>query len=312
VPVLLAAAAIVWLFLFFLPGDPARLIAGGASADPDVLQSIREEWGLDRPAPAQFLHYLGMILRGDLGTSYVQKRPVSAIIADHFPATLILAVAAVILSAGGGLVLGSLAALYRGRLVDTLVLLLALLGTSLPVFWLGLILMLVFASFLGWLPVLGYGMNGAVLPFTSIRLPEWDHLVLPALTLALASMGAIARVARASLIETGTADFLQTARAKGASGARVFARHTLKNALIPIVTVIGLDFAGLLGGAVATEYVFAWPGLGKTIVRAIGLRDLPVVEGGVLFLTAIFVLVSLALDVAYLYIDPRVHYSRSA
>ena len=311
-PVLLAAAAIVWLFLFFLPGDPARLIAGGASADPDVLQSIREEWGLDRPAPAQFLHYLGMILRGELGTSYVQKRPVSAIIADHFPATFILAVAAVILSAGGGLVLGSLAALYRGRLVDTVVLFLALLGTSVPVFWLGLILMLVFASWLGWLPVLGYGMNGALLPFTSIRLPEWDHLVLPALTLALASMGAIARVARASLIEAGTADFLQTARAKGASGARVFVRHTLKNALIPVVTVVGLEFAGLLGGAVATEYVFAWPGLGKTIVRAIGLRDLPVVEGGVLFLTAIFVLVSLAVDVLYLYLDPRVHYSRSA
>jgi ABC-type dipeptide/oligopeptide/nickel transport system permease component len=311
VPVLLAAAAIVWVFLFFLPGDPARLIAGGASADPDVLQSIRQEWGLDRPAPAQFLHYLGMIVRGDLGTSYVQKRPVSAIIADNFPATFILAVAAVLLSAGGGLVLGSLAALYRGRPVDSIVLFLALLGTSLPVFWLGLILMLVFASWLGWLPVLGYGMDGMILPFTSIRLPEWDHLVLPAVTLSLVSMGGIARVARASLIEAGTADFLQTARAKGASAVRVFARHTLKNALIPVVTVVGLEFAGLLGGAVATEYVFAWPGLGKTIVRAIGLRDLPVVEGGVLFLTAIFVLVSLAVDVAYLYLDPRVHYSRS-
>ena len=310
-PVLLAAAAIVWVFLFFLPGDPARLIAGGASADPEVLQSIREEWGLDRPAPAQFLHYFGMILRGDLGTSYVQKRPVAAIIADHFTATFILAVAAVLLSAGGGLVLGSLAALNRGRLVDSVVLFLALLGTSLPVFWLGLILMLVFASGLGWLPVLGYGMNGMILPFTSIRLPEWDHLVLPALTLSLVSMGGIARVARASLIETGTADFLQTARAKGASGARVFARHTLKNALIPVVTVVGLDFAGLLGGAVATEYVFAWPGLGKTIVRAIGLRDLPVVEGGVLFLTAICILASLAVDLAYLYLDPRIHYSRS-
>jgi len=311
VPVLLLAASIVWVFVFFLPGDPARLIAGGASADPDVLESIRQEWGLDRPAPVQYLHYLGMLGRFDLGTSYVQRRPVAAIIADHFPPTFILAVAAVLLAAGGGLILGSLAALYRGRLVDSLVLLLALLGTSLPVFWLGLILMLLFASGLEWLPVLGYGMDGAILPFTSIRLPEWDHLVLPAVTLSLVSMGAIARITRASLIEAGTAEFLQTARAKGASGARVFARHTLQNALIPVVTVIGLDFAGLLGGAVATEYVFSWPGLGKTIVRAIGLRDLPVVEGGVLFLTAIFVLVSLAVDLAYLYLDPRVHYTQA-
>jgi peptide/nickel transport system permease protein len=309
VPVLLLAATIVWVFVFFLPGDPARLIAGGASADPDVLQSIRQEWGLDRPAPLQYLLYLGKLVRFDLGTSYVQRRPVAAIIADHFPPTFILAVAAVLLAAGGGLVMGALAALHRGRLVDSLVLVLALLGTSMPVFWLGLILMLLFASRLEWLPVLGYGMDGALLPFTSIRLPEWNHLVLPAVTLSLVSMGAIARIARASLIEAGTADFLQTARAKGASAARVFARHTLQNALIPVVTVVGLEFAGLLGGAVATEYVFAWPGLGKTIVRAIGLRDLPVVEGGVLFLTAIFVLVSLVVDLAYLYLDPRVHYT---
>lgn len=308
-PVLLLAATIVWVFVFFLPGDPARLIAGGASADPDVLQSIRQEWGLDRPAPLQYLLYLGKLVRFDLGTSYVQRRPVAAIIADHFPPTFILAVAAVLLAAGGGLVLGSLAALHRGRLVDSLVLVLALLGTSMPVFWLGLILMLLFASRLEWLPVLGYGMDGALLPFTSIRLPEWDHLVLPAVTLSLVSMGAFARITRASLIEAGTADFLQTARAKGASAARVFAHHTLQNALIPVVTVVGLEFAGLLGGAVATEYVFAWPGLGKTIVRAIGLRDLPVVEGGVLFLTAIFVLVSLAVDLAYLCLDPRVHYT---
>lgn len=310
-PVLLLAASIVWVFVFFLPGDPARLIAGGASADPDVLESIRQEWGLDRPAPVQYLHYLGMLGRFDLGTSYVQRRPVAAIIADHFPPTFILAVAAVLLAAGGGLLLGSLAALYRDRLVDSLVLVLALLGSSLPVFWLGLILMLLFASHLEWLPVLGYGMDGAFLPFTSIRLPEWDHLVLPAVTLSLVSMGAFARITRASLIEAGTADFLQTARAKGASGVRVFARHTLQNALIPVVTVVGLEFAGLLGGAVATEYVFAWPGLGKTIVRAIGLRDLPVVEGGVLFLTAIFVLVSLAVDLAYLYLDPRIHYTHA-
>ncbi len=310
-PVLLAAATIVWVFVFLLPGDPARLMAGGQGADPEILRSIRHEWGLDRPAPLQYLRYLDKLIHFDFGTSYVQRRPVASILAGSFPPTCILAVAAVLLAAGAGLVLGSLAALQRGRLLDSLVLILALVGTSMPVFWLGMILMLLFASRLGWLPVLGYGMDGALVPFTSIRLPEWDHLVLPALTLSLVSLGAIARITRASLIEAGTSDFLQTARAKGASRARVFVRHTLQNALIPVVTVIGMDFAGLLGGAVATEYVFAWPGLGKTIVRAIGLRDLPVVEGGVLFLTAVFVLVSLAIDLAYLYLDPRIHYAPS-
>jgi len=311
VPVLLAAATIVWIFVFLLPGDPARLMAGGQGVDPEILRSIRHEWGLDRPAPLQYLRYLDKLIHFDFGTSYVQRRPVASILAGSFPPTCILAVAAVLLAAGAGLVLGSLAALQRGRLLDSLVLILALVGTSTPVFWLGMILMLLFASRLGWLPVLGYGMDGALVPFTSIRLPEWDHLVLPALTLSLVSLGAIARITRASLIEAGTSDFLQTARAKVASRARVFVRHTLQNALIPVVTVIGMDFAGLLGGAVATEYVFAWPGLGKTIVRAIGLRDLPVVEGGVLFLTAVFVLVSLAIDLAYLYLDPRIHYAPS-
>jgi peptide/nickel transport system permease protein len=312
VPVLLAAATIVWIFVFFLPGDPARLIAGGQAADPQVIETIRHEWGLDRPAPLQYASYLGKLLRFDLGSSYIQKRSVASIIAAHFPPTFILATAGVLLAAVFGVGLGSLAALHRGRLLDSLVLILALLGTSMPVFWLGLILMLLFASRLAWFPVLGYGMEGAVIPFTDVRLPEWDHLVLPAITLSLVSMGAIARITRASLVEAGTADFLRTARAKGASSARVFARHALQNALIPIVTVVGLDFASLLGGAVATEYVFAWPGLGKTIVRAIGLRDLPVVEGGVLFLTGIFVLVSLALDLLYLILDPRIHYSSSA
>jgi len=312
VPVLLAAATLVWLFVFCLPGDPARLIAGGRVADPDVLSAIQKEWGLDRPAPLQYLTYLGKLLRFDLGTSYIQKRSVASIIAETFPPTFILAMAAVLLATVSGLGLGSIAALNRGRLLDTLVLVLALLGTSIPVFWLGLILMLLFASRLSWLPVLGYGMDGAVIPLTSIRLPEWDHLVLPAVTLSLVSMGAIARITRASLIEAGAADFLRTARAKGAGAARVFARHALQNALIPVVTVVGLNFASLLGGAVATEYVFAWPGLGKTIVRAIGLRDLPVVEGCSLFLTAVFVLASLGIDLLYVVLDPRIHYSSTA
>jgi len=308
VPVLLLAATIVWVFVFFLPGDPARLIAGGQSLDPRVLESIREEWGLDAPAPLQYATYVGKLIRFDLGTSYVQKRPVAAIIRDHFPATCILATAAILLSSGGGLVLGALAAFRRGRPLDELILILALLGTSTPVFWLGLMLMLLFGSWLAWLPPLDYGMNGWIVPGLAIRLPEWKHLVLPAATLSLASLGTVARITRTSLLDSGNAEFLRTAAAKGASAMRVFARHALKNALIPVVTVIGLDFAAMLGGAVATEYVFAWPGLGKTLVRAIALRDLPVVEGCVIVLTAIFVLVNLAVDLAYVRLDPRIHY----
>ena len=311
-PVLLAAATLVWALLFLLPGDPARLIAGGQGVDSEVIDSIRAEWGLDAPAPIQYLRYLGKLLRGDLGVSYIQRRPVTTIIRDCFPATFILAVAAMLIAAGGGLVLGALAAAHHGRLLDHLVLILALLGTSTPVFWLGLMLMLLFASRLAWLPVLGYGMDGAIVPFLGIRLPEWDHLVLPAVTLSLVSLGAIARLTRTSLIETGSAEYLRTAAAKGASALRIFVHHALKNALLPVVTFVGLDFAALLGGAVATEYVFAWPGLGKTIVRAIALKDLPVVEGCVLFLTVVFVLVNLAVDLAYLYLDPRIHYGRAA
>jgi len=309
VPVLLAAATLVWLLLFALPGDPARLIAGGQSVDPRVLDSIRTEWGLDQPAALQYARYLGKLLRFDFGTSYIQRRPVISIIRDHFPATLILALTAIAISSCGGLFLGALAAFYRGRAIDHLVLLLALLGTSTPVFWLGLMLMLVFASQLQWLPVLGYGSNGPIVPLLG-RLPEWDHLILPAVTLSLISLGATARLTRAGLLDQGDAAFLRTARAKGSSALRAFVRHGLRNALIPVVTVIGLDFASMLGGAVATEYVFAWPGLGKTIVRAIALKDLPVVEGCVLFLTVIFVLVNLAVDLLYVWIDPRIQYGR--
>lgn len=306
IPVLLATATLIWVVLFLVPGDPARLIAGGQGLNPEILDAIRAEWGLDDPAPVQYLRYLGKLLRGDLGVSYIQKRPVTAILRDHFPATFILAVAAVLLSAAGGLLLGTVAAMRVGRPEDDLVLLFAVLGVSTPVFWLGLMLMLLFAGRLGWLPVLGYGMDGPVVPLLGVRLPEWDHLVLPALTLSLVAMGGIARLTRAGLLQTGTADYLRTAAAKGAPATRIFLRHAMKNALIPLVTVIGFDFAALLGGAVATEYVFAWPGLGKTLVRAIALKDLPVVEGCVLFLTCFVVVIGLLVDVVYAWLDPRI------
>lgn len=311
-PVLLAAATLVWALLFLIPGDPARLMAGGRAVDPEVLRAIRAEWGLDDPPALQYLRYLGRLLRGDLGTSYVQGRPVTDVIGDHLLPTVLLALTAVALSAGGGLLLGSLAAFRRGRAIDAIVLALAMLGASAPVFWVGLLLILVFAARLRWLPVMGYGLDGIVLPWLHVRLPEWNHLVLPALTLALVSMGTVARVARASLLDAGDGAFLVTASAKGDGRLRVFVRHALRNALVPVLTVVGLSLGSLLGGAVATEFVFAWPGLGKALVRAIALKDLPVVEGCVLVLTAFFVLVNLAVDVLYPILDPRIQLGRAA
>lgn len=304
-PVLAAAATLVWVLMFLLPGDPARLIAGGQGADPAVVGAIRAEWGLDRPAPLQFAAYLSRLLRGDLGTSYLQGRPVAAVIGDSLLPTILLAVAATALAAALGVGLGCLAAARRGRIADGVVLGAALLGASAPVFWIGLLLIVLFASHLRWLPVSGYGIEGAIVPILGRRLPEWDHLVLPALTLALVSMGAIARVTRAALLDGAASGFVTTARARGASRLRVFLQHGLRNALVPVVTVIGLNLAGLLGGAVATEYVFAWPGLGKALVRAIAQRDLPVVEGCVLVLTLVYVLASLVIDLLYPILDPR-------
>jgi ABC-type dipeptide/oligopeptide/nickel transport system permease component len=306
VPVLLAAASLVWVLLFALPGDPARLIAGTRAVDPEILREVRLEWGLDDPAPVQYARYLGRLLRGDLGMSYAQGRPVAAILGDYAVPTLTLGFAALALAAIAGIGLGALAAWFRGRAIDLGILLLALVGASMPVFWLGLLLILTFASWLRWFPVTGYGLDGFVLPLLGARLPEWRHLVLPALTLALVLTGALARVTRAALLDLAGAESLVAARARGLSRPGVFLRHALRRALPPVVTVLGLQLAGLFGGAVATEFVFAWPGLGKALVRAIALRDLPLVEGCVLVLTAAYVVASLAVDLALPLLDPRV------
>jgi peptide/nickel transport system permease protein len=306
VPVLLAAASLVWVLLFALTGDPARLIAGTRAVDPEILREVRLEWGLDDPAPVQYARYLGRLLRGDLGVSYAQGRPVAAILGDYAVPTLTLGFATLVLAAIAGIGLGALAAWFRGRAIDLGILLLALVGASMPVFWLGLLLILTFASWLRWFPVTGYGLDGFVLPLLGARLPEWRHLVLPAVTLALVLTGALARVTRAAILDLAGAESLVAARARGLSRPGVFLRHALRRALPPVVTVLGLQLAGLFGGAVATEFVFAWPGLGKALVRAIALRDLPLVEGCVLVLTAAYVVASLVVDLALPLLDPRV------
>jgi peptide/nickel transport system permease protein len=305
-PVLWAVATLIWIILFALPGDPAVMLSGGFRSDPQVLERVRAEWGLNDSAGVQYLKYLARLARGDLGVSYLQSRPVSRIIAQTFPATAFLALSSMLLAACAGVVLGLVSAAWVRRWPDDLISFICMGLISLPVFWLGMMLILLFASRLGWLPVLGYGMEGLRIPMSQVRLPELKHLVLPSLTLALFSLGAICRVTRASLLEVLRQRYILSSTARGTRPVSVHLRAALRNALIPVVTVLGIDFASLLGGAVATEFVFAWPGLGKTIVHGIADRDLPVVEGGVLCLCLAFVLVNLAVDLCYALVDPRV------
>ena len=294
IPILLGAATIVFALMFIVPGDPARLLMG-QHGDEQTLASIRKELGLDEPVYIQYAKFIGRLARGDLGMSYRQKRPVAQIIRERFPATAKLAVASMVIAVIFGIAAGILAASFRNTVLDWLVMVFSLSGISMPVFWLGMMLILVFASGLGWLPVGGYGRSG-----------DMRHIALPALSLAAISVGYIARMMRSSMLEVIGKDYIRTARAKGLSRKAVILRHALKNAFIPVITIIGINFASLLGGAVATETVFAWPGLGRATVDAIRVRDLPVVEGCVMFLAFIFVVANLLVDLSYAWLDPRI------
>jgi ABC-type dipeptide/oligopeptide/nickel transport system permease component len=306
IPVLWIVVTAIWWVLFILPGDPAALLAGGLRSDPSVIAKVHSQWGLEDPAVVQYLRYISRVARGDLGVSYLQGRPVSRILLETIPATFILALSASLLASLGGIALGLVGAAWEKHWIDDLITFASLSLLSTPVFWLGMILILLFASRLGWLPVLGYGMEGRMIPGTSLRLPEGRHLVLPSLTLAFFSLGVIGRITRASLLEVLRQPYIRSARARGIPPVFLHLRAALRNALVPVLTVVGIDFAALLGGAVATEFLFSWPGLGKTIVHGIADRDLPVVEGGVLCLCLAFLLVNLAVDLAYALVDPRV------
>ncbi|MEA2063080.1 MAG: ABC transporter permease [Gemmatimonadota bacterium] len=292
-PVLWGIATLVFVLMYVIPGDPARLMAG-QHADQQTLNLLRRQIGLDRPLWQRYCKYLGQLARGDLGYSYRQQRPVARVVAERFPATAKLALAAVAIALVFGVPAGILAAVKHGRPLDYGVMVVSLAGISTPVFWLGLMLIVVFSVWLGWLPVGGYGEHG------SLR-----YLILPAVSLSAISTGYFARITRSSLLEVLKSDFILAARARGLSESRILIKHALRNAAMPLVTVIGTNMAGLLGGAVATETVFAWPGIGRAIYDAILVRDLPVVEGGVIFLAAVFVLANLVIDLVYAWIDPR-------
>lgn len=294
IPILLGVATIVFALMFLVPGDPARLLMG-QHGDEKTLALIQHELGLDQPVHIQYVKFIGRILKGDLGMSYRQKRPVADIIRERFPATAKLAIASMLIAVAFGVGAGIVASMYRNHALDWIVMVLSLTGISMPVFWLGMMLILIFASGLGWLPVGGYGRGGDI-----------RHIALPALSLSLISIGYIARMMRSSMLEVIGKDYIRTARAKGLRESVVILRHGLRNAFIPVITVIGINFASLMGGAVATETVFAWPGLGRATVDAIRVRDLPVVEGCILFLALLFVIANLLVDLSYAWLDPRI------
>jgi len=291
-PVVFGITLLVFALNALALGDPARA-AMGQRADPEVLEQLRREYALDRPLPVQYLTWLGRLARGDLGQSFREQRPVLDVIVERLPATGRLALAATLIAVVAGIGMGALAAARAGSPLDHVVMGVAVLGISTPVFWLGMMLALLFAVTLGWLPVSGYG-DGSL-----------AHLVLPALTLGALHTGTVARMTRSSLLEVIRQDYVGVARAKGLSERVVLFKHALRNALIPVVTVIGIGLADLLVGAPLTETVFAWPGVGRLLVAAVGQRDVPVVMGAVLLFALVYVLGNLIVDLAYLAIDPR-------
>jgi peptide/nickel transport system permease protein len=295
-PVLFGVTLVVFAMTYLTPGDPVVALLGDSAQGitGEAREVLRAQLGLDRPWPVQYLSYVRGLLQGDLGTSVRSRRPVLDEVRDRLPATAELALAGLAIAVVLGVSLGVAAALRRRTWVDALAIAIALVGVSVPVFWSGFVLMLIFSLELGWLPASGRGTLA--------------HLVLPALTVGVASAAFIARITRGAVIETLAQDYVRTARAKGLAARVVVVRHALRNALLPIVTVVGLQLGGLLGGSVLTETVFAWPGVGRMLVDAILARDLPLVQGSVLLVSLIFMLVNLLVDLSYAFINPKVRY----
>jgi ABC-type dipeptide/oligopeptide/nickel transport system permease component len=298
--VLLGVSMLVFMVIHLVPGNPAQVIAG-ADAPPETVDAIEKNLGLDRPLPEQYLRYLGRVLQGDLGTSLRSNRPVLDEVLDALPKTIELAVAAAIITPLIAIPLGVVAAAKRGTPVDTGLMMISMLGITLPVFAIGLGLMWTFGYRFELLPISGAG--GSIWSIDGLR-----SMVLPAVTLAIGSVATMARLTRSAMLEVLSQDFVRVARAKGLQERKVLLLHALPNAFLPIVTVLGMQFAYLLSGAVVTETIFAIPGVGRLAVYAIQARDFPVVQGVVLVTSFVFVLVNLLVDLLYAVIDPRIQY----
>jgi len=297
IPVLIGVTLVIFSLSYISLGDSVRAMMG-QRGDPEVIAQIRRDYGLDQPLHVQYARYMGRLLQGDLGRSYRQQRRVTDLIWERLPATLRLAAAAMLIAVVCGCTAGILAAIKPNAWIDRLLMVLALLGISTPVFWSAMMLILLFGSVLRWFPISGYG-SGHV-----------GYLILPAITLGALQTGYIARMTRSSLLDVLRQDYMQTARAKGLRDTIVLCKHGLKNAAIPVVTVIGISFADLLTGAPLTETIFAWPGIGRLMVNAVANRDFPVVMGCTLVFALVYVLANLGVDLLYAYLDPRIRYDR--
>ncbi len=290
--VLVGVSIIVFTLLYLTPGDPVKLMLG-ESAAPEAKEQLREELGLNDPYILQYFNYLkNIVVDQDFGISYVTRRPVISDILNVFPNTVMLACTAIVIAIVLGIILGIISAIKQYSLIDNFVMAFALIGTSAPIFWIGILMILFFSVKLGWFPPSGYG---------TIK-----QMIMPAVALGMQSTAMIARMTRSSMLEVIRQDFVKTARAKGQKEFVVIIGHVFRNALIPIITVVGLQFGNLLGGALLTETVFSIPGLGRLMVESIKMRDYPIVQGSVLFIAACFSLVNLLVDILYVAVDPRI------
>jgi len=293
IPVLLGVATLVFSLIHLIPGDPAQAMLGEAAPQADV-DELRHRLGLDRPLLEQYGVFLQGLAKGDLGTSLRTGQPVTAQIIERMPATIELAAAAMLVAIAFAIPLGIIAAVRRGTAVDHAAITLSLAGVSVPNFWLGPLLAIIFAVELGWLPVSGRG--------------TWAHLVLPAVSLGAALAAILARMTRATMLEELREQYVQAARARGVSRLRAVLRHAFRNSLIPVVTLLGLQFGAVLTGAVITETIFAWPGIGRLLIQSIGFRDYPLVQGCILLIALTYVGVNLLTDMLYGVLDPRIRY----
>ena len=301
VPVLLFASVAVFLMVYLVPGDPVLAVLGG-EARPEQVEAMRKEMGLDRPLVVQYGRWLGRVAQGDLGVSFINSYPVWSLIGLKLPATLALSVGALTVALAISLPLGILAAVRQGSWVDRLAVGFTALGLSVPTFWLGVLLVLLFSLRLQWLPASGY------VPLFTRPALSLQHLLMPSLTLGIAIAAILTRFVRTAMLEVIRQDYVRTARAKGLPEGRVVIRHALKNAFIPVLTVIALQVGNLLGGAVITESIFDYPGVGQLILYAVTTKDYTVVQGTLLLLVFAFVFINLLTDVAYAILDPRVRY----
>ncbi len=321
VPVLLGVSILSFSLIHLAPGDPARTIAG-EHASPEILQVIQEKYGLDKPFVTQYWIWLRQVLKGDFGRSIVTNERITKEILDRFPATVELTFFSMFIAIAVGAVAGIVSASKQYSALDYATMGVALFGVSMPVFWLGVMLMMVFGVFLRWLPISGRintlisfrRITGLYLLDSIIGL-NWPafssavrYLILPSVALGTIPMATIARVTRSSMLEVLRQDFIRTERAKGLSERMVIYKHAARNALLPVITVIGLNFGILLAGAILTETIFSWPGIGRYVVKAVQMRDYPAVQGCVLFFAFMFVIVNLITDLLYAYIDPRIKY----